>query len=87
MIGTSAYHNEAAEPMTNRDKYLELLAQSGITQVKSASLIAEQTQRPCAPRTVRAWLADPATPSARPCPDWAVEALERRLKKLKKVVA
>jgi hypothetical protein len=55
--------------------------------VKSASLIAEQTQRPCAPRTVRAWLADPATPSARPCPDWAVEALERRLKKLKKVVA
>jgi hypothetical protein len=73
--------------MTNREKYLELLEQSGITQVESATLIAEQTQRPCAARTVRAWLADPATLSARPCPDWAVEALERRLKKLKKVIA
>jgi hypothetical protein len=73
--------------MNNREKYLTLLSQGGVTQVESASLIAEQTQRPCSPRTVRAWLAAPETPSARPCPDWAVEALERRLKKLKKVVA
>ncbi len=73
--------------MTNREKYLALLTEAGVTQVESASLIADQTQRPCSPRTVRAWVATPETPSARPCPDWAVEALERRLKKLKKVVA
>lgn len=73
--------------MTNREKYLALLAGSGVTQVESANLIAEQTQRPCSARTVRAWLASPEAPSARPCPDWAVEVLERRLKKLGKVVA
>lgn len=72
--------------MTNREKYLQLLAKTGVTQVDSAKLIADQTQRPCSPRTVRAWLADPQTPSSRPCPDWAVEALERRLKRLKKVI-
>jgi hypothetical protein len=73
--------------MTNRERFLQLLAQAGVTQVASAELIAKQTQRPCSPRTVRAWLASPETSSARPCPDWAVEALERRLKTLKKVVA
>lgn len=73
--------------MTNRDKYLLLLKQGSVTQVASADMIAEQTQRPCSPRTVRAWLAAPETPSSRPCPDWAVDALERRLIYLKKIVA
>jgi hypothetical protein len=73
--------------MTNRERFLALLAESGVTQVESAGLIAEQTQRPCSARTVRSWIASPETPSARPCPDWAIEALERRLKKRKKVVA
>jgi hypothetical protein len=87
MIGTRAYFHRLRAIMTNREKYLRLLEQASVTQVDSAGLIAEQTQRPCSPRTVRAWLTDPTTPSARPCPDWAVDALERRLKKLKKVVA
>lgn len=73
--------------MTNQEKYLALLAESRVSQVESATLIAVQTQRPCSPRTVRAWLASAEVPSARHCPDWAVEALERRLKKLKKVIA
>lgn len=72
--------------MTNREKFLALLADAGITQVQSAELIAAQTQRPCSARTVRAWLAADDTPSSRPCPDWAVEALEKRVKKVKKVV-
>jgi hypothetical protein len=86
-IGTRAYINSHHDSMTNRDRYLQLLALSKITQVESANLIAAQTQRPCAPRTVRAWLATPGTASARSCPDWAVEALERRLKALKKPIA
>jgi hypothetical protein len=86
-IGTGAYINSLHDSMTNRDRYLQLLALSKITQVESANLIAAQIQRPCAPRTVRAWLATPGSASARPCPDWAVEALERRLKALKKPIA
>ncbi|WP_205299318.1 hypothetical protein [Paraburkholderia sp. Cy-641] len=69
----------AGTSMTNREKYLVLLQQAGVTQVESAALIARQTQRPCSPRTVRTWLAKPGTPSARPCPGWAIEALERQL--------
>ncbi|WP_321935553.1 hypothetical protein [Paraburkholderia sp. J8-2] len=73
--------------MTNQERYKALLEQAEITQVESAALIAAQTQRPCSARTVRAWLTDADKPSARACPDWAIEALEKRLKKLKKIVA
>jgi hypothetical protein len=71
--------------MTNRDKFLKLLAEFEISQATSAELIAKQTQRPCSPRTVRSWLNDPEKPSSRPCPDWAIEALEKQLKKFKRV--
>ena len=73
--------------MKNQEKYAALLAAAGITQAASAELIAAETQRPCSVRAVRAWLADPSKPSARECPEWAVQALERRLKKNKKIVA
>ncbi|UXH55942.1 hypothetical protein Q1Z72_01420 [Pseudomonas qingdaonensis] len=65
--------------MTNREKYLALLKANGITQAKSAELIAAVTQRPCSPRTVRSWLNDPDKPSSTPCPDWAVAALEKAI--------
>lgn len=68
--------------MTNQKKFRNLCAAAGITQEKAAELIAVQTMRPCSLRTVRAWLADPKLPSARPCPDWAILALETKLKVL-----
>ena len=46
---------------------------------QAAELIAEQTGRPCSMRTVRAWLNDPESSSWRPCPDWAVLALETKI--------
>ena len=69
--------------MTNQEKYLQLLADFGVTQAESALLIAEQTQRPCSVRTVRSWLNDPTKTSSRPCPDWAIEVLEKSLIKVK----
>ena len=65
---------------TNREKYLHLLELHKLSQAESAALICEQTQRPCAVRTVRSWLNDPEKPSSRPCPNWAVLALENALK-------
>ena len=67
----------------NQEKFQSLCEKANITQGRAAELIAEQTMRPCSVRTVRAWLADPKLPSARPCPDWAVLALETKLKVLK----
>lgn len=65
--------------MDNREQYRALLAEHGITQAKSAALLCEQTKRPCAVRTVRAWLGDPEKTSSNPCPDWAVSALKAAL--------
>lgn len=62
-----------------------LIYAAGITQADAAALIAKQTGRPCSPRSVRAWLADPALDSASPCPEWAVTALRRKLVATKKI--
>lgn len=61
--------------MDNRTRYKALLAEHDLTQAESAALICSFTKRPCAGRTVRSWLNDPAKPSSYPCPDWAVAAL------------
>lgn len=71
--------------MSNQEKFRSLCEQAGITQDGAAQLISEQTMRPCSVRTVRAWLAPAELPSARPCPDWGILALETRLKILKKI--
>lgn len=65
--------------MSNRERYESLLKQHKISQTKSAELIEAVTQRPLAARTVRSWLNNPDGPSSRPCPDWAVAALEKAI--------
>lgn len=66
--------------MTNRDKLLDLMSRAGVTRERAAQAIADETKRPCSWRAVQSWVADPALKSARPCPDWAVQALETRLR-------
>ena len=66
-----------------RSEFVALLTAAGITQARAAQLIAEETKRPCSVRAVRAWLAPDDRPSARTLPDWAIAALERRLKTLR----
>lgn len=72
--------------MTNQEKLRKLCADGKATQEEAARLIAAQTMRPCAVRTVRAWLADAEKSSSRPCPDWAVIALEKKLRSLKRLL-
>lgn len=72
---------KATKQQTNQERYRGLLEQAGISQVRSAELLVEQTGRPCTSRAVRTWLCDSGKSSARPCPDWAVSNLEIALKK------
>lgn len=72
--------------MANRDKFLALLKANGITQAKSAELIAAVTQRPCSARTVRSWINDPEKPSSKPCPDWALAALEKAIEYMERAL-
>lgn len=65
--------------MDNRARYRQLLKTYKITQAQSADLIEAVTMRSCKERTVRTWLADPATASARPCPAYALKALEKAI--------
>lgn len=66
--------------LDNRKRFLDLLANNGITQAEAAYLICEYTRRPCSVRTVRSWVNDPDKPSSRNCPQWAIEALTEALK-------
>lgn len=63
----------------NRTRFLQLLDTYDIKQKRSAELIAAVTSRPCSDRTVRSWINDPEKKNSHPCPDWAVEALERAI--------
>jgi hypothetical protein len=64
----------------NREK-LKSLCQIAGSYFYAAQLIAEQTQRLLSVDSIKAWGCDPATKRARSCPDWAVKALERSLKR------
>lgn len=71
--------------MTNRERFQSLLEKHKITQAESAAIICRYTERPCSVRTVRSWLNDPSKPSSRPCPDWAINALEKALVETNKI--
>ncbi|AXQ50961.1 hypothetical protein DZC31_30040 (plasmid) [Stenotrophomonas rhizophila] len=73
--------------MDNRTRYLQMLDAYGITQAKSAELIAAVTGRPCSARTVRSWVNDPKKPSSTPCPDYAVANLEKAIEYMKRALA
>ena len=73
--------------MDNRARYLELLDTYGISQAKSAELIAAVTGRPCSARTVRSWVNDPTKPSSTACPDYAVANLEKAIGYMQRALA
>jgi len=61
--------------MDNKIRFEKLLRECWLTQTKAAEVISEITQRPLSARAVRSWLTDPANPSHRQCPEWAINAL------------
>jgi hypothetical protein len=70
--------------LDNRERMRELCELAG-SQTKAAEMIAEQTMRPCSVESVKSWTCTLGTSRARTCQDWAVLALETRLKVLKKI--
>lgn len=72
--------------MSNQEALRSLIDRASITQGMAAEYIAKETKVPCSERSVRSWLADSTRVSARPCPDWALKALEKKLRRLKKIV-
>lgn len=61
--------------MDNQAKLQIIIAENGYTQLQVAQTLEARTGRPCSLRAVQAWLANPDLPSARACPDWAINAL------------
>lgn len=71
-------------PMDNRERMRELCALAG-SQQTAAELIAKHTRRPCGVDAVKSWTCDATASRARTCHGWAVDALEKELKKLGKI--
>ena len=93
IIGTSAcYLDEALVPilriaMNNRENFKALMKEHNIKQDQCAVLLEAVTKRPCSVRAIRSWINDPEKKSSRPCPDWAVSALERAIEYMRLAVA
>ena len=68
----------------NRERMRKLCGLAG-SYSDAAQLISEQAIRPCSKESIKAWTCNPATTRARTCHDWAVNALEARLKFLGKI--
>lgn len=71
--------------MINAEKFRAICEVANISQREAAELITTYTHRPCSLRTVRSWLAPKGKMSARPCPEWALEALAKMVVKKKLV--
>ncbi|HDX8428282.1 TPA: hypothetical protein RQN23_002982 [Aeromonas veronii] len=67
--------------MTNNEKLKAILATHQISASRCAEIISNLTQRPITARTVRSWIEDLGLPSARDCPDFIVEQLQRHFEK------
>lgn len=67
--------------MDNRERMKELCALVG-SYPAAAAMIQVQTNRPLSVDAIKSWTCNPAARRARPCPDWAIEALERGLSAL-----
>ena len=70
--------------MDNRERMRELCAIAGSHEA-AAKLIEEQTMRPCSKDAVKSWTCDPESSRARTCQDWAILALETRLRLIRKI--
>lgn len=62
--------------MDNREMFMQLLRYFGLTPKKAAELICIQTMRPCSVRAIKSWVSNPGKPGSKPCPEWAVKALQ-----------
>jgi hypothetical protein len=76
------YMNTTDTPLNidNRARMRELCALAG-SQAEAANLIAKHTRRPCSVNAVKSWTCAADSTRARTCHQWAIDALEKQLKK------
>lgn len=76
--------NTNINKLKNRERMRELCEIAGSYE-DAAELIREHTMRPCSRETIKSWTCDPEITRARTCHDWAILALETRLRYLGKI--
>lgn len=72
------------DKIENRERMRKLCELAG-SYSEAASLISEHAVRSCSKESIKAWTCNPGTSRARTCHDWAVQALESRLKFLGRI--
>lgn len=65
----------------NRARLRQLMTRAGMTREQAAEAITRGSGTRVSLRALDSWLADPALPSARACPGWAVTILEGMVRK------
>lgn len=65
----------------NKNKLRELVATTGLTDAQIVNIVMAESKRPCGVRTLIRWLSGDEQKKLQRCPDWAIEALEKGLKR------
>lgn len=65
----------------NKNKLRELIETAALTDAQIVHLVMAESNRPCGIRTLQWWLSGDEKQKSNRCPDWAIEALEKGLRR------
>jgi hypothetical protein len=65
----------------NKNKLRKLVETAALTDAQIVHLVMAESKRPCGVRTLQWWLSGDEQKKPHRCPDWAVEALEKGLRR------
>jgi hypothetical protein len=68
-------------PRVNKNKLRELVETAALTDAQIVHLVMAESNRPCGIRTLQWWLSGDENRKPHRCWDWAIEALEKGLRK------
>ena len=65
----------------NKNKLRELVETAGLTDAEIGNIVMVESMRPCGVRTLKWWLSGDEQKKLQRCPTWAIEALEKGLRR------
>jgi hypothetical protein len=65
----------------NKNKLWELVETAGLTDAQIVHIVMAESMRPCGVRTLKWWLSGDEQKKLQRCPTWAIEALEKGLRR------
>ncbi|WP_194713280.1 hypothetical protein [Noviherbaspirillum soli] len=65
----------------NKNKLRELVETAGLTDAEIVHIVMAESMRPCGVRTLKWWLSGDEQKKLQRCPDWAIKALEKGLRR------